>query len=479
MQRREFIKTAGCFASVVFWRCNPASKSLRPNFVVILADDLGWSDIGCYGNSFTETPNLDQLQRDGMKFTDAYSTAPVCSPARASLLTGRHPVSVNITDWIPGLQYVNGLKPDIKLKVPDFNQQLPLEEKTIAEELKKMGYKTACIGKWHLGEKDYYPEKQGFDFGVGGHHRGYTPTYFYPFKGIDYATKKEISLPYIETRSKEGDYLTDVLTDEAIKFIEQNLTQPFFLYLPYYQVHKPWEAKPELIDKYRTKYALLQDKHCPSPTYSAMVECLDDNVGRLFKTIDDLHLTENTVIIFISDNGAVSAKNRDLSACDSNAPLRSGKGYLYEGGIRVPFIIKWKNQINSSTTCSEPVSIVDIYSTIMDILGEKARTLDGQSLLPLLKQKNGFTRDALYWHYPHFHGEGSTPCGAIRQGPYKLIEYFEDDHIELFNLEKDIGEKDNLAHQFPGTAQKLLKKLQQWRKSKNAKMPDLNPNYEG
>ena len=422
----------------------------KPNFVFILMDDLGWMDVSCYGSKFYETPNIDRLASQGMRFTSAYAACPVCSPTRASILTGKYPARLHLTDWIPGHKQENP-----KLLVPEFNQQLPLDEVTIAETLKSAGYVTASIGKWHLGKEPFYPDKQGFDFVFGGTNQGNQPSYFYPY-GI-----KNI------TTGTKGEYLTDRLTTEAEKFIEANKDKPFFLYLPQYAVHTPLKGKPEVVAKYEKKVKPGMDQN--NAQYAAVVEGADNSVGRIMAKLDELKLSDRTVVIFFSDNGG-------LADVTSNAPLRAGKGTLYEGGIRVPLIVRWPGKVKAGSLCHTPMISTDFYPTLLEMAGMEGSAHDGLSIMPLLRQKGSIERKTFYWHYPHYHR--TTPSGSIRDGDWKLIEFFEDDHVELYNLKDDLSETTDLAAKQPEKAQELRKKLADWRKSVNAAMPTPNPEYK-
>ena len=453
LDRRSFLKcsaagTLGCIAGA--WARPAMAKEeeappKKPNFVFFLVDDLGWRDVGCYGTKFYETPAIDRLASEGMRFTDAYAACPVCSPTRASILTGKYPARLNLTDWIPGH------KPkDPKLLVPAFHQELPLAEVTIAEALKAAGYACASIGKWHLGGEPYYPDKQGFDLNVGGTAKGQPPRYFSPY-----------GIPTLADGPK-GEYLTDRLADEAEKFIEQNRDRPFFLYLPHFAVHTPIQGKEEITAKYARK---PPDGDQKNATYAAMIESVDDSVGRVMKKLQDLGLADRTVLFFMSDNGG-------LAGVTSNAPLRGGKGTLYEGGIREPMIVKWPGVVRSGTTASTPVTSTDFYPTILEMAGlppKPEQHVDGLSLVPLLKESGPLRRDTLYWHYPHYHR--TTPAGALLHGDWKLIEYFEDGRLELYNLRDDIGEQHDLASAMPEKARELQKMLADWRRSVSAQMP--------
>jgi arylsulfatase A-like enzyme len=435
-----------------------AAPPTQPNIVLILADDLGWTDLACYGSELYETPHLDRLARDGMKFTQAYSACTVCSPTRAAILTGKYPARLHVTDWIPGLPPENP-----KLLVPSWTKYLPLEEITIARALRTAGYATASIGKWHLGGAEYYPEKHGFDLNVAGTDAPAPARYFAPYK---IATLPE---------GPDGEYLTDRLGEEAVRFIEQHQDQPFFLYLPHFAVHTPIQGKPALIQKYRAKKrpGLKQT----NAVYAAMIESLDDSVGRIRRKLDDLKLSERTVLVFASDNGG-------RVPTTSNLPLRVGKGSCYEGGTRVPLIVHWPGVTKAGSVCETPVISMDLHPTMLEIAGlkEAARKgVDGETLTPLLRQDGGLQREALFWHYPHYqHYQlgGTTPYGAIRMGDFKLIEFFDDMRVELYNLRDDLGEQRNLAAQMPGKADELRTRLRAWRKEVGAQMPARNPDYD-
>ncbi len=433
------------------------SPGSKPNVIFILIDDMGWTDLGCQGSKFYETPNIDRLARESMRFTQAYSACTVCSPTRAALMTGKYPARLHITDWIAG--HVN---PFAKLQVPDWQMHLPLEERTIAEALKEAGYATASIGKWHLGGPEFYPDRQGFDVNIAGTGLGSPPNYFSPH-----------GIPTLKDGPK-GEFLPDRLTDEALKFIDQNQTKPFFIYLPHYAVHTPLMGKPEVVAKYRAKADPKNPQH--NATYAALVESVDDSVGRILKKLDELKLAENTVIFFNSDNGGLVL--RDTT---SNLPLRVGKGSYYEGGVRVPLIVKWPGVTKAGSICESPVITPDYYPTILEMTKlkpAKGQVIDGRSIVPMLQQRGKLRRDPIYWHYPHYHPGGATPYSAIREGDWKLIEVFEDSHVELYNIKDDIGEKNDLAAKRPDKAKQMQKNLQTWRKNVGAQMPELNPNYD-
>jgi len=433
------------------------AQTRPPNVIFILVDDLGWTDLGCQGSKFYETPNIDRLAREGMRFTQAYAACTVCSPTRAAAMTGKYPARLHITDWIAG-----HVRPQAKLKVPDWLMHLPLEERTIAETFKEAGYATASIGKWHLGSTEFYPDRQGFDVNLGGCDRGQPPSYFSPY-----------GIPTLADGPK-GEFLSDRLTDEALKFMEHYQAEPFFIYLPHYAVHTPLMGKPEVIAKYQRKADPQHPQH--NPIYAALVESVDDSVGRIVKTLDELKLSEKTLVIFTSDNGGLVL--RDVT---SNLPLRAGKGSTYEGGVRVPLLVKWPGVTQPGSTCDTPVITPDLPPTMLEMAGlkpAKNQIMDGESLVPLLRGAGAFQRDAIYWHYPHYHPGGATPYGAMRQGDWKLIEFFEDDHLELYNLREDIGEQNDLAAKYPDRAGGLRQKLHAWRQEVDAQMPTPNPDYD-
>ncbi len=450
----------------------PARATQSPNIVFILADDLGWKDLSCYGSTFYKTPHLDRLAKEGVRFTDAYAASPVCSPTRASILTGKYPARLHLTDWLPG----RSDRPDQKLLRPAFLNQLPLEEQTLAEILKEDGYISASIGKWHLGGKGFEPEKQGFALNIGGTESGMPETYFFPYR-----LRRE-ALPRLEQGTK-GEYLTDRLTDEAIRFIEKNQQKPFFLYLPHFAVHVPLNAKAELIRKYNR--AAKPGDSQTNAVYAAMIESLDDSVGRILTKLEQLHIAENTVVFFTSDNGGL-ASGEGPGPSTSNEPLRGGKGHLHEGGIRVPLLVKWPGVTRAGTVSQTAVSSIDYFPTLLEMTGQKsARNLlsktnsemDGLSLVPLLREKtNSFSRP-LYWHYPHYSNQGNKPGGAIREGDFKLIEDYETGRLELYNLKEDLSEKNNLAKANPQKANQLEQKLDLWRRNVKAQMMLPNPDF--
>lgn len=416
----------------------------KPNFLFILVDDLGWADLSCYGSTYHESLNTDRLAAQGMRFTDAYAAAPVCSPTRASILTGKYPATVHLTDFIAG-----HWRPYAKLVVPKFNLRLPAEQVALPEALKGAGYVSACFGKWHLGGRGSGPADHGFDVAGGGPSRN---------------DKKVASL-----------------TDKTLDFMARHKDRPFFVHLCHHTVHIPLEADEKLVAKYKAK--LQPGQKYPqqaNPTYAAMIEQLDQSVGRLMSGLDELGLAKKTVVVFTSDNGGLkrifTGKGPIVT---SNAPLRDEKGTLYEGGIRVPLIIRWPGVVEAGTTCRVPVSSIDFYPTFLRAAGvppSPKHEPDGLSLLPLLEGRGGLGRDALYWHYPHYHH--TPPCGAVREGDLKLIEFYEDGRLELYDLAKDLGEKNDLADQMPEKAAALRDRLHRWLQDVDAQMPTPNPDYD-
>jgi arylsulfatase A-like enzyme len=433
----------------------------KPNVVLIVADDLGQRDLGCYGSTYYRTPNIDRLAGQGVRFAAAYAACPVCSPTRASILTGKYPQRFDLTDWLPGRPD----RPDQKLLRPRLRTELPLEEVTLAEALKAAGYATAHVGKWHLGGKGFGPREQGFDLNVAGDHTGTPRSYFAPFRN------KDGVMPGLED-APDGQYLTDRLTDEAVKFVAANRDQPFFLYLPHYAVHTPLRAKKELEAKYKPGRPGTQN----NPVYAAMVESLDESVGRVLKALDDHKLADNTLVIFTSDNGGLATREGPSTPATINAPLREGKGHLYEGGIRVPLIIRGPG-VMSDTTSAVPASSIDLFPTVLDVCGVRSDSEpDGLSLVPVFAGGT-VERDELCWHYPHYANQGSRPGGAIRAGDFKLIEFYENGRKELFNVKQDAGESRNLAAEKPLIVNNLAARLNDWRRAVGARMPTPNPDY--
>jgi len=485
MNRRNFLKAVGFGAATLV---GPAGlglgqaasaarrKSKKLNFVFFLIDDLGWADLGCYGSTFYETPNIDRLASEGMRFTEAYAACPVCSPTRASIMTGKYPARLGITQWIGGPN-----------EPTPYRHYLPLEEVTIAEALKQAGYATGFVGKWHLSTRNpdrakYYPDQQGFDVNIGGDFSGAPPTYFWPYK------KRNRALETMPPGGAEGEYLTDRLTDESLKFLDANKDRPFLLYLSHYAVHTPIESKQALTNKYKARAEKLPKTEGPrfaevygryktrqvqdNPAYAGMIQSVDESVGRVMKKLAELGAAGNTAVIFMSDNGGLSTVAREGPTC--NLPLRAGKGWLYEGGIREPMIIKWPGVVRPGGVCSEPVTSTDFYPTMLQMTGLPLlpkQHVDGVSMVPLLTGTRKLKREAIYWHYPHYHGSGNKPSGAIRAGDYKLIEWYEDNSVELYNLKDDLGEKNDLAASMPEKAAELRRLLHRWLRQTKATVP--------
>lgn len=424
------------------------------NVVLCLIDDLGWSDLGYCGSDFYQTPNIDRFAAGSMRFTHAYSGCTVCSPSRAAILTGKYPARLHITDYIPGEQH-----PFAKLRPPEWTEHLPLEERTLAKALKPLGYRTQHIGKWHLGNEPYYPEHQGFDGNCGGTFRGQPPSYFSPY-GIE-------TLP----DGPRGEYLTDREGTEAVKFLEENRSRPFLLYLAHHAVHNPLQPKPDLLRRYQ---AMPPGARQNNAAYAAMIESVDQSFGRVLAALEDLRLADHTAVIFTSDNGGLVSNT-------SNAPLRAGKGSAYEGGVRVPLLIRWPGHTRAGSTCETPVVGLDLYPTVLDMTGARqapGQTIDGESLAGLCRGANQLRRDAIFWHYPHYHAGGATPHSAIRQGPWRLVQFQEDGRSELYNLVEDISESTDLAGRYPDRANQMTQRLEKWRLDVGAQMAVPNPDYD-
>ena len=501
-----------------------AEETTKPNIVFFLVDDLGWSDIGCFGSSFYETPNVDALAQEGVRFTNAYAACHVCSPTRASILTGKYPATINLTDWLRGRRET----PYQKLSNAKIYQHLPYSETTIAEVLKDVGYNTAIIGKWHLGQDPSDPMAHGFDMHIpdwatNPGRMGYLEPHL--FKGLE--------------DSEEGDYLTDRLTDKALEYIEANRENPFFLYMSHFAVHDPIQGRKDLVEKYKMKLSKQPPQEGPdfilegnpdnptNPTreemdkllalpeyantyktypndlvkikqkqdnveFAAMVESVDESLGRIIAKLEELGIDDNTIVIFFSDNGGMSGANGtptreltteqlDMAYSTSNLPLRGAKGWLYEGGIREPLIVKWPGVGKKGIECHEPVTSVDFYPTLLEMIGEAGRVTqdkEGKSIVPLVQGKE-MKRGAIYWHFPHYSNHGMQgPGGAIREGDYKLLDYFENGTVQLFNLKADIGEQNDLSKIEVEKTKELKTKLDQWRKDVGAQMMKPNPDYD-
>ena len=443
------------------------------NFVFFLVDDLGWADVGCFGSEFYETPNIDALAASGMKFTNGYAACPVCSPTRASIMTGRHPVRVDITDWIPG-RATSGVK-DAKFKHVHDRDNLALEEVTIAEALKPHGYQTFFAGKWHLGDEGHWPTDQGFDFNIGGNSKGSPPGgYYSPWTNPTLKAKRP------------NEYLTERLTSESLNFLESRKNDaPFLLYLAYYNVHTPIQPYKKRIDHYQDKAKQFTtdtptiEEHDgvsrtrqDNPALASMVAAVDDSVGEILGKLEELNLSDNTVVVFFSDNGGLCTLARRPGPT-SNLPLRSGKGWLYEGGVREPTIIRAPGVTKAGSETDVPIVSMDFFPTMLELAGlpqQPKLHADGQSLVSLL-QGGDLAQRELYWHYPHYHGSTWAPGASIRDGDWKLIEFYHYENVELYNLKRDPGEQTDLSQTEPETRDRLLEKLHAWQKRMNARMP--------
>ncbi len=510
-----FVSLGHCADAVADVGGGADKDSRRPNIVFFLVDDLGWSDVGCNGSRFYETPNIDRLAKEGVRFTQAYAACHVCSPTRASILTGKYPARLHLTDWLPGRRDFRFQK----LANAEIHQHLPEKEITLAEALKAHGYRTGIFGKWHLGEEPSGTRQHGFDVQVPKWNKGWPRAgYHSPFrlKGLE---------------DSKGDYLTDRLTDEALRFIEQNRRRPFFLYLSHFAVHDPIQGRADLVEKYRRKsreqerpdgpaFVLEGNPDDPEPVsraeldelvkkpshrgyrvlprrtvkikqrqdnveFAAMVESTDESLGRVLAKLRALDLEKRTIVVFFSDNGGMSAANfgnpkrvvsesrLDRAYSTSNLPLRAGKGWLYEGGIRVPMIVKWPGRGTAGRVCDEPVISTDFYPSILEMAGvpsQPGQHVDGKSFVAALKGEP-FARESIFWHFPHYSNHGmQSPGGAVRSGDYKLLEYFENNSVQLFNLKKDPGERVDLAKAQPEKAAELLAALRDWRKEVSARM---------
>ena len=451
----------------------------RPNVVFILADDLGWRDLSIQGSTFYETPNIDRIGREGMRFRQGYATCQVCSPSRASIMTGKYPARLAITDWI-GAAAGTDWKRNTKLLPAHYHHQLSLDETTLAEAFREGGYRTFFAGKWHLGGEGSFPEDHGFDINVGGHHRGSPPGGFFS----PYTNPKMESGP-------AGEYLPLRLGQETSTFIEENKDRPFLAYLSFYMVHAPLETTEALWAKYRDKasrerkpnHRFIIDRTSPvrqvqdHPVYGGMVEAMDMAVGLVLETLDRLGLDENTIVVFTSDNGGVSAGDGKAT---SNLPFRGGKGRQWEGGIREPYFIKWPGVVQANSVSDVPAIGTDFYPTLMEMAGLPMRPtqhVDGLSLVPVLKGGEISDRP-LFWHYPHYGNQGGEPSSIMREGDWKLIYYHEDGRCELYRLSEDAGEQHDLADEHKDKVQAMFQKLVAWLQETDARMPFLNPEYD-
>ncbi len=467
------IASSFLFLAMPFCHADPVND--RPNVILLVVDDMGWTDLGCYGSDFHQTPNIDKLASQGMLFLDAYSSSAVCSPTRASLMTGKYPARLHITAITDG-----GNNPKFNRYVPPTHKKyLDPDEFTLAEALRSEGYRTVHLGKWHLGKEEiYWPENQGFDVNIGGWRPG--------MPIIAEGKSNGYFSPYGNPRlsdGPDGEYLTERLTDEAVRVLQDLALadQPFFLNFWYYTVHLPLQAVPEKVEYYSDR--VDPGNNHTNPVYAAMVEHLDESVGRVMKAVSELGLDRNTVVILTSDNGgSLGGTERSPERITSNAPLRSGKGDMFEGGVRVPFIVRWTDQIEPSTTNRTPVISCDLYPTILGLTRTQGdpshnENFDGVDLSSLFLHGEPLPERSLYWHYPHYSRFGSKPFSAIRKGDWKLVEVFEREELMLFDLQDDIGEQRNLFSRFPEVARKLQQELRQWRSNVRAQMPLRNPDY--
>jgi arylsulfatase A-like enzyme len=436
----------------------------RPNIVFILIDDMGSADGGCFGSQFYQTPQLDRLAAGGMRFTQAYAACAVCSPTRAAILTGKSPARLHLTDWIPG----EGAPEKSRFRVPDWQQSLPLEQTTIASELKRAGYVTAHVGKWHLGGPRFYPEHHGFDLNVAGGHIGHPDSYFWPYGAVGASHR----VPGLAERGgRKGDYLTDQLTDEALRFIETNQGKPFFLHLAHYAVHSPLQGKQKLIDQASERPGAAGQSNA---VYAAMLQSVDESVGRILDKLDELRLAQSTIVIFTSDNGGAVHFGNPPATC--NGPLRSGKGNPYEGGLRVPLLVRMPGLVSPGSICDVPVISQDFFPTLMELAKvEPARdrsAVDGISLVSLLRGASRLPRNELFWHYPHYWNGGKvSPYSVARIGQWKLIRFYETEREELYDLDSDLGEKQELSAAQPAKRSELSAQLDAWLRRVGAQMP--------
>ena len=448
--------------AVVFVCVHGVAADERPNIVFILADDLGWTDLGVQGSKYYETPNIDRLASQGMRL-QSYHNCQNCAPTRAALMSGQYAPRT-------GVYTVGGIDRfdwrSRPLRPVDNVTDLPLDKITVAQALKRAGYATGMFGKWHLGQHDeYHPAQRGFDEAIVSNG-----------KHFDFTTQPKTDYP-------KGQYLADFLTDKAVDFIARHKDEPFFLYLPHFAVHSPYHARQDLVEKFQPKPPV--DGH-RDPVYAAMIASVDQSVGRVMATLEQLELAEKTVLIFSSDNGGVGGYTREgIRARDvtDNRPLRCGKGSLYEGGTRVPFIVRWPGVTQPGAICEVPTIHVDLYPTFLEIAGAAAPAnyvLDGASLVPLFRDASGsLGREAIYRHFPGYLGSGgntwrTTPVSLVQVGPWKLMEFLEDNHLELYNLADDLGESKNLAEQMPEKAEELHARLVKWREAIAAPMPTPN-----
>jgi arylsulfatase A len=467
---RSMYSLLGCLLGIGCLNAATA-QATPPNVVLILADDLGWSDLGCYGADFHETPRIDGFARQSQRFTEAYAMS-VCSPSRAALLTGQHAARLHITIWAEGSQRGPLNR---RLLQGESLHDLPHSEITLAHLLQSAGYLTALVGKWHLGGATHYPETHGFDINIGGTLWGAPQTFFWPYRGQGRFGTEYRYVPHLEF-GETGEYLTDRLTSEAIRVIDRRGQRPFFLYLAHHAPHTPIEAKPEDVAYFQGK--LNAEHRHRHPTYAAMIKSFDESVGRILDHLEQSGLADDTIVILTSDNGGFIGKDKgQAEPVTLNDPLRSGKGSLYEGGIRVPLIIRWPGVTAPGSECAEPVVLMDLFPTLLNAASAstEATPIDGLDLKPVLKNpQQKLPREFLYFHYPHYY-ETTTPVSAIRARDWKLLEYFEDGHVELYHLPSDLGEQQELSKSEPAKAARLQQQLADWRTAVRASLPTPNP----
>lgn len=463
----------------------PAATSAQDaatNVVLIIVDDLGWRDLGVTGSPLYDTPAIDRLAREGTRFSRFYSASPVCSPTRASLMTGRNPARLAITNWIGGEQQG-------QLRQADYERALPLEEVTIGDALRARGYATGYIGKWHLGTNQFMPSHQGFDTIIAVNNAGQPGSYFPPYGRVGAPT----AVPDLDDDPPDA-YLTDRLTDAAVRFIATRRREPFLLVLAHYTVHTPLEAPAALVAEYEKEIGTTGSTPTTEPitertaatrsrqdhaVYAAMVETLDRSIGRITDTLRTLGLDDRTAVVFVSDNGGLSTVQGSRPGPTSNLPLRAGKGWLYEGGIRVPLIVRWPGVTRPGTVIGTPATTDDLFPTLLELAGAARSTdvpLDGLSLAPLFRGDSLPSRP-LFWHFPHYHGSGNRPSGVVRDGNYKLLEWFEDGRVELYDLASDSTETHDISAERPQMAVRLLRLLRDWRERIGARMPTPNPEW--
>ena len=457
--------------AAVATRAAGSATSPEPlNVVLVLVDDLGWRDLGCQGSDLYETPRIDALAADAVRFTQAYSNCPVCSPSRAALMTGQYPGRVGFTGHITAIGRHRHPADSAILPPADF-MDLRHEFVTIAEALKSVGYVSASIGKWHLGSESYWPLSHGFDLNIAGHTHGSPASYFFPYRKPDQAWNPD--MPNLDlSASSEGEYLTERLTDEALQFIDRNRDRPFFLYLSHYAVHTPLQAPERLVRKYKRKIAASGPDG--NPIYAAMVESVDSSVARILDRLEAAGIADRTAVVLASDNGG-------LDSVTSNAPLRAGKGHLYEGGIRVPLIVRWPGYGSPGSVVNTPVTNADLFPFIAEIGGLAPSSfdhLDGRSLSPLIDGGAWAPRD-LIWYYPHYSPQARAPGAAILSGGHKLVEFYDPRRVELYRLADDLGESEDLALREPALAESLSSKLNTWIEANVPIRHRPNPAAEG